>query len=391
MAYDFDKIWDRTNTNSLKYDFAMERGKPEGIIPLWVADMDFMAPNEVLDAIQKAVAHGIFGYTEVKTDYFEVLHKWFFTHFNWDTKEEWLVKTPGIVFAIALAIKAFTKRGESVLIQQPVYYPFFETITANDRNLVVNSLVNQDGHYIIDFKDFEQKIIENQVKLFVLCNPHNPVGRVWTKEELTRMGDICLKHNVLVVSDEIHCDFTYPGYQHTVFASISDEFANNSIICTAPSKTFNIAGLQVSNIFIKNNKIRLEFWKELDKSGYSQLNTLGLVASKAAYEHGENWLTELKVYLNGNLNFIRTFLSEKLPEIKLIEPEGTYLIWLDFSSLNLSKKELAELIVYKAHLWLDAGQMFGKEGMNFERINIACPRAVLEKAMNQLEQAVHGK
>jgi len=388
MDYNFDQVIDRKNTNSLKYDFAVERGKPVDILPLWVADMDFQAPREVLDAMHKSISHGIFGYTEVKSDYFDVIYHWFSTHFDWKTEENWLIKTPGVVFAIALAIKALTKEGEGILIQQPVYYPFSETIRSNNRKLVINSLVYKDGCYHIDFEDFEQKIISENVKLFLLCNPHNPVGRVWSKEELLELGNICIKHGVVVVSDEIHCDFTYPGYKHTVFASINEEFAQNSILCTAPSKTFNLAGLQISNIFIKNETLRLKIKAEIVKSGYSQLNTLGLVACKSAYEYGESWLKELKSYLVDNLIFVREFLAEKLPEIKLIEPQGTYLIWLDCSALNLTKKEMEHLFVHQANLWVDPGIIFGKEGENFERINIACPRIVLEQALTQLEKAI---
>lgn len=388
MSYAFDTIIDRKNTNSLKYDFAIERGKPEDILPLWVADMDFQVPEPVLDALHTAVSHGIFGYSEVKKEYFDVLHDWFYDHFNWDTKEQWLIKTPGVVFAITLAIKAFTKKGEGVLIQQPVYYPFEETIVLNKRGLVINYLVNNDGRYEIDFDCFEQQIISGNVKLFVLCNPQNPVGRVWTVEELTRMGDICIRHNVLIISDEIHCDFTYPGYKHTVFAGINDTFSENTITCTSPSKTFNLAGLQISNIFIKNDQTRKKFINELNNSGYSQLNTLGLVGCKAAYQYGEPWLTELKAYLYENLSYVRAYLKENLPMIKLIEPEGTYLIWLDFTALNLTTLEMRDLIVNKAKLWLDAGHIFGKNGAGFERINIACPRVTLMKALDQLSVAI---
>ncbi|MDF2484988.1 MAG: patB, partial [Herbinix sp.] len=244
MDYDFNQMINRRNTNSLKYDFAVERKKPSDILPLWVADMDFSAPKEVLDAIHQAVSHGIFGYSEVKQDYFEIVQDWFYRHYEWVTQEEWMIKTPGVVFAITMAIRALTKEGDGVLIQQPVYYPFSETIRLNNRKLVVNSLLYRDHQYFMDFDDFENKIISEKVKLFLLCSPHNPVGRVWSREELIKVGEICLKHNVIVISDEIHCDFTYPGYQHTIFATISEAFAQNSIICTAPSKSFNLAGLQ---------------------------------------------------------------------------------------------------------------------------------------------------
>jgi cystathionine beta-lyase len=308
MGYDFNNMIDRKNTNSLKYDFAVERGKPADILPLWVADMDFQVAEEIMDAMKNAVSHGIFGYSEVKREYFDVLHDWFLKYFQWETKEDWLIKTPGVVFAIALAVKALTKEGESVLLQTPVYYPFYEVIIANNRKLITNSLRYQDNQYSIDFEDFEQKIVKEGVKLFVLCSPHNPVGRVWTKEELTRLGNICLKHKVTVVSDEIHCDFTYPGFQHTVFASVNESFEDNSIICTSPSKTFNLAGLQTSNIFIKNEILRKKIIHEINKSGYSQLNVMGLIACKAAYQYGEAWLQDLKTYLYENLIFIREYL-----------------------------------------------------------------------------------
>ncbi len=388
MNYNFDQIVDRRNTHSLKYDFALERKKPLDILPLWVADMDFPAPPQVLEAIQTAAAHGIFGYSEVKRDYFDAVHAWFLRRYGWDTREEWLVKTPGVVFALATAIRALTEEGDSVLIQQPVYYPFSEVIRANRRKLVVNSLLYKDHRYSIDFEDFENKIVSEKVKLFLLCNPHNPVGRVWSPEELTRLGDICIKHGVTVISDEIHCDFTYPGFSHTVFANNKEAFAQNSIICTAPSKTFNLAGLQVSNLFIKNEQLRRRIKAELAATGYSQCNTLGLIACKAAYQYGEPWLKELLAYLSGNLQFIREYLAQHLPQITLVEPQGTYLVWLDFSSLGLPEAELEHLIVHKAKLWLDSGTMFGPEGKGFERINIACPRQILAQAMEQLKNAV---
>lgn len=388
MNYNFDEIIDRRNTNSLKYDFALERNKPRDVLPLWVADMDIKTPIEVREALIKSAEHGIFGYSDVKIEYFNTLNKWFKTNFDWETKQEWLVKAPGVVFAICTAIRALTEKGDAVLIQRPVYYPFSLSIVDNERKLVNNPLVYTDGKYEIDFADFEQKIIDNHVKLFILCSPHNPVGRVWTKEELTKIGDICLKHNVLIVADEIHEEFIYEGFKHHVFANLKPEFSDIAITCTAPSKTFNLAGLQVSNIFISNTEIRRKFKKEIVKTGYCELNAMGLIACQTAYAHGLDWLDQLKVYLAENLNFTRKFLAEKIPQIKLVEPQGTYLIWLDCSALNLDDKSLEDLIVNKAKLWLDAGTMFGSEGSGFQRINITCPRATLEKALQQLEAAV---
>jgi cystathionine beta-lyase len=389
MNINFDEIINRTGTNSIKYDFAASRGKPEGILPLWVADMDFRTPPAVTEALLKAVAHGIYGYSEIKTEYFDAIYHWFHDRFGFNVKREWLVKTPGVVYAIATAIRALTKEGDGVLIQQPVYYPFSEAIRSNHRRLINNPLIYKNGTYQINFEDFESKIIQNEVKLYILCSPHNPIGRVWTREELTHLGTICRKHQVIVISDEIHADFTYQGHTHTVFAGISEEFLAQSIVCTAPSKTFNLAGLQVSNIFIENKEIRSKFKEEINRSGYSQLNTMGLIACQAAYEFGAKWLEELKTYLEGNLDFIRSFLAEHIPTVKLVEPQGTYLVWLDFQALNLNEEELENLITQRAGLWLDHGTMFGSEGLGFQRVNIACPRSVLKKAFLQLEQAIN--
>ena len=389
MKYNFDEIIDRSNTNSIKYDFAGRRGKPDDILPMWVADMDFRTPACVIEALVDSSNHGIFGYSESGHDYFETLQAWFYSYFGWEVRPEWLIKTPGVVHAICSAIRALTIKGDSVIVQQPVYYPFSESILGNSRKLVVNQLVYSENKYSIDFEDFETKIIENAVKMFILCSPHNPVGRIWTKSELIRLGDICYKHGVVVISDEIHADFIYPGSKHFVFANLKPEFSDITVTCTAPSKTFNLAGLQISNIFVSNRSIRQKIKREINSSGYSQLNIMGINACKAAYDNGHEWLEALNIYLNENLNVLRDFTRQNLPQIKLVEPEGTYLIWLDFKSLGLSDAKLDNLIVHKARLWLDAGTMFGKGGEGFQRINIACPKSILEKALLQLEQAIN--
>lgn len=386
MDYSFDEIVDRRNTDSIKY--AAWQGNAGDLLPLWVADMDFKAPQEVIEALKARCEHGIFGYSDVGSeDYFTPLHDWYLARFGWETAQEQLVKTPGVVFAIHMAIKALTKKGDAVLIQQPVYYPFMSAIKDTGRTMAVSPLKYADGRYTMDFENFENTIIQNKVKLFILCSPHNPVGRVWTKAELSTMGDICLKHGVYVISDEIHADFVYSGYQHTVFASIKPEFAEMSVICTAPSKTFNLAGLQVSNIFIPNAEIRQKFERKQRQTGYGEPNLMGLAACKAAYLCGGPWLDALKVYLADNLSFVRAFLAERLPEIKLVEPEGTYLIWLDFSALGLTPGQLGALITEKAQLWLDDGTIFGGGGEGFQRINIACPRQILSQAMERLADA----
>ena len=386
--YDFDKIIDRHGTNCLKFDFAKERGKNGDELSLWVADMDFQVAKPITDALQVQVNHGIYGYTEVKSDYFDIVKNWFKDNFDWEIKKGSLVKTPGVVYAIAMAVKAFTKEGEAVIIQQPVYYPFSEMIIANNRKLVNSTLVLKDGRYEIDFEDFEKKIVENNVKLFILCSPHNPVGRVWSVEELKRIGDICIKHDVVIFSDEIHADFVYEPNKHHVFASLGESYAANSVIATAPSKSFNIAGLQVSNIFIENKKLRDAFRNEIVKSGYSQLNTMGLAAARAAYESGKEWLDEVRAYIKDNLIFFRDYLKENIGELSLIEPEGTYLVWVDFRKLGLSEKQREDLIVNKAKLWIDSGAMFGVDGEGFERFNIACPRSYLKQALDSLKKAV---
>ncbi len=384
MIYDFDAIIDRKNTNSIKYDFAKERGKSENLLPLWVADMDFQTLSAVRDTLVKSAQHGIFGYSDAKESYFEAVRDWFSGYFGYETQSEWLVKTPGVVFALAAAVRAFTQEGGGVLIQRPVYYPFSSVIKDNNRKVINNPLIYENGEYGIDFEDFEKKIRDNKVKLFILCSPHNPVSRVWTVEELKTMGDICVKHGVTVVSDEIHCDFAFEPHKHHVFASVSKDFPEISIICTAPSKTFNLAGLQVSNIFIKNEKLRESFVKECRKTGYSQLNTMGIVACESAYRSGGEWLKQLKTYLRENIGLLEDFAERT--GIKLIPLQGTYLAWLDFSSLGLTDSETERLIEDKAGLWLDSGTMFGREGAGFQRINITCPRSVLKTALAKLEK-----
>lgn len=388
MTYDFDRAVDRRGTNCLKYDFARERGRSEELLPLWVADMDFETAPCVKQRLKKAVEHGIYGYSEGKAEYFDAVHSWYEKRFGWDVKTEWLIKTPGVVFALAACVRAFTQEGEAVLLQQPVYYPFSEVILDNGRRLVNSPLVLKGGRYEMDFEDLERKIIAEQVKLFLLCSPHNPVGRVWEEWELKKVGEICLRHGVLVVSDEIHSDFVWPGKRHRVFASLDPAFSRVAVTCTAPSKTFNLAGLQISNIFIENAMLRKKFLKAVAQAGYSQVGLFGLLACQAAYEEGQEWLEELDAYLYENLLFVRSYLQKHIPEVKLIEPEGTYLVWLDFRGLSLSGDELEALIVRKAKLWLDSGRMFGPDGEGFQRMNIACPRSVLQKALEQLDRAV---
>ena len=384
MSFDFDKITDRSKTYAIKYDLAKARNKPEDAISLWVADMDFPTAPCIQKALAERATHGIFGYSRPDERYYDALEKWYKTRHSYSFEKDWVVNTPGVVFAIATAIKAYTKEGDGVLIQRPVYYPFFNMINALDRKVVNSPLEFKNGHYEINFEDFEKQIVENDVKLFLLCSPHNPGGRVWSKAELKKIAEICLRHKVIVVSDEIHSDITFGDNVHTVFGNISKEAAENSIICTAPSKSFNLAGLQFSNIFIPNADLRKKFQKEVDKTGYDEPSLTGIVAAVAAYSEGGEWFDAAKKYIWENIQFAAKYLEEHNPKIKAIIPEGTYLLWLDFSGTGLSDAEINEKVLRQAKVWLDAGIMFGKEGEKFQRINCATSRAVLEQALKNI-------
>ena len=383
---DFNKEINRYNTKSLKYDFKEEKGKPADIFPMWVADMDFKLPENILEEIKERVKDGIFGYSKPDDSYKEEVKKWYKKHFNIEINKDWIVNTPGIVFALATAVKTLTKENDYVLINSPVYYPFSEVIENNNRKIISSDLVlTENYHYEINFKDLEEKIEKYKVKLYLLCSPHNPVGRVWTKEELLRVIEICKKHNVFIVCDEIHSDFVWKG-KHTSLLNFKD-YQKNMLVCTAPSKTFNIAGLQVSNIFIPNNIVRENFEKEIAKTGYSLINTMGIVACEAVYKNGEEWLNELKKYIVGNIDLVRAFLQEKLQKVRLIEPEGTYLLWLDFRGTGLTDEEIENKMTNEAKIWLDGGNMFGTLGERFQRINVALPREKLKWALEQIEKA----
>ncbi|WNV58497.1 MalY/PatB family protein [Oscillospiraceae bacterium NTUH-002-81] len=382
----FDEIIERKGTDCLKYDFAVKRGKPEDVLPFWVADMDFRTTSYVEDALIERAKHGIFGYSESQEDYFHAIAGWMHRRHHWDVEPDWLIKTPGVVFALAMAVKAFTEAGDCVLIQQPVYYPFSEVIQDNGRVVVSNDLyLGTDNRYHMDLEDFEQKIVEHHVKLFLLCNPHNPSGRVFTREELTGMGEICLKHGVTVVCDEIHNDFVFQG-EHTVFASIKKEYADISVTCTSPSKTFNLASMLISNIFIPNEKLRQRFQHEVNAAGISQLSVLGLVATQAAYEHGDEWYEKMMAYVKSNIDYARNYVEEYLPGVKMINGEGTYLVWLDFRGTGIETEELDRRIIYDAKLWLDSGKIFGKTGEGFQRINVAAPRKTVTECFERIRK-----
>ena len=385
MKFDFESVIERRGTYSIKHDPAA-RGLPDDVLPMWVADMDFKTAPCVTDALAMHVGHGIYGYSMPNSGYYETVQGWFVRRHNWRPEREWFVITPGVVNAIFVAIRATTVPGDGVLISQPVYPPFESAVRHLGRNLIVNELINDNGHYVVDYDDFEEKA--KQAKLFVLCNPHNPVGRSWKVGELTRMGEICLRHGVLVVSDEIHQDFIYPGHRHTVFAGIEPELSEITITCTSPSKSFNIAGLMHANMFISNSELRGKFVREYYSCGLNQPGLMGIVSCRAAYENGGEWMDEIVSYLAGNMALIGEFLKEWVSKVKLVEPEGTYLAWLDCTELGLAQKELEELVMYKAKVWLESGTKFGVGGTGYLRLNAACPRAVLTEGLERLESAL---
>ena len=390
MTYDFDTLTDRSNTNSIKWEPSVLKrmfGR-EDLLPLWVADMDFKCPQPVIEALTERARHGIFGYSEPSEDYYEAIIDWNRRRNNWNISKEWFVYTPGVVPAVNYLIHTFSRPGDKVIIQNPVYYPFANSIRKNGRQLVDNPLVLEGSSYRMDFEDLEGKAKDPLAKILILCSPHNPVGRVWTREELTRLGEICIENDVLVISDEIHSDLILKGHTHTPFAVISEDFAENSVVCTAPSKTFNLAGLQLSNIFIPNIKLRREFRQTMERLSLTRPNTFAITAATAAYREGEEWLEQLLEYLKGTVSWVRDFIEKELPGVSLIEPEGTYLAWLDFRALEPNPKALEKLMLEKAKIALDEGYIFGRGGEGFERINLACPRSLVEKAFKAIRAAV---
>lgn len=376
--YNFDEIINRKNTNSLKWDFAKERGKKEGVLPFWVADMDFRLTNEILNPLIDKIKEGIFGYSDPKDDYYEALISWYLKHYKINIRKENIIINLSVVSSICSLIRITSKENDAILINEPVYYPFKLSILANKRKAISSDLIIEEEKYKIDFVDFENKIKNNNIKAYILCNPHNPVGRVWDKDELEKIVSICKKYNVFIISDEIHADFCY----EKEFISIAN-FDTNYAIVSALTKTFNIPGFKIAHTIIPNEIIYNNFKKDLDKIGYSQQSIMGLVASKAAMLYGEEWLSELKDYLWNNILYVDNYLKTYLPKIKLIKPEGTYLIWLDFNEFNLTHKRLSDLIE-KANLWLDDGIIFGRSGKGYQRINIATPKVNIDLMLKSL-------
>jgi len=383
----FDIQHDRRGTDAMKYDIHPRGLSYPDILPMWVADMDFKVPPAVEEALVKASRHGIFGYTDGGKEYNDAVTGWYKRRMNFDVDASWIIKAPGVVFSFAAAINALSEKGDAVIIFQPVYYPFAKVVEGNERKLVVSELVLKDGKYEMDFSDFEQKIIENNVKIFLMCSPHNPVGRVWTRTELERVAEICLKHNVLVIADEIHSDFIHAPHIHTPFATLSKEVSNITVTCTAPSKTFNIAGLQGANIFVENEELRKKVAASVLKTGFGELNTMAVASTKAAYLYGEEWLDTLLSYLQNNIDTVASALEGE-ERVKLIYPEGMYLIWLDCRGLNMTDEELNTFFLEKAGLYLNQGRVFGKGGSGFMRMNLGCPNSTVEEAMKRLKKAL---
>jgi len=382
----FDKPIDRKGTKCYKWDYNKEIFGKEKLLSMWVADMDFQAPPEVLEILRKRVDHGVFGYTGLTDTFYASIVDWMDQRFNWRIKKEWIVTTPGIVPAINFAVQTYTKSNDKVLVQTPVYYPFFTSIENNDRKLVTSELKLINDHYEMDFENLEKKLADD-VKMMILCSPHNPVGRVWNTDELKQVSKLCLKYEVLLISDEIHSDLILSENKHIPIPTISKEIANNSLTMFAPSKTFNVAGLSLSYVIIPNKNIRINFQKTLLNLGLHGGNVFGIEALEASYRYGQKWLEELLNYLENNYNFVCDFLQKRIPLIKPIKMDGTYLMWLDCREMKLSQEELVSFFINKAGLAFNDGLKFGKGGEGFMRMNLGCSRKLIEQALIQLESA----
>lgn len=392
MNYNFDEVIAREKTNSAKWEPTVYNKmlgfESEGVLPLWVADMDFRAPQPVIDALIKRVEHGIFGYSAPLDEYYAALTWWQKSRHNWDIKTEWVTTTPGIVPGLNFFIRALSDEGDKIIIQEPVYYPFRTTVENNNRIVANNPLIVDNGKYVMDYDHLEQLAQDPSTKMLILCSPHNPMGIVWSSDELRKLGEICNKHQVVVIADEIHNDLILPGNKHVTYALLGEEFANNAVICTAPSKTFNLAGMQTSNIIIPNPSIKEKIDLELKKSSIGGLNLFGIVATTAAYtEEGAEWLDQLLKYLDSNAEFINHFVQERMPRVKFVKPQGTYLAWLDFKDTSILE-ELEKKIVEEAKVLLDGGSWFGAGGEGHMRINFACPRPILAEALERIARFV---
>ena len=387
MNYSFDEIIDREGTACVKWDLLDKVfGNPD-VLPMWVADMDFKTPDFITEAIIQRASHPVYGYSFRTEGYYTSIINWMKAHHGWAIERDWISFSPGVVPVLFMATLAYTDPGDKVLIQTPVYPPFFSAVRKNNRQLVFNPLILNNNRYEIDFEDLDLKLVGT--KMMILSNPHNPVGRVWTKDELLEIGRLCLKHKVLLISDEIHCDLVFNAFKHIPTASLSPEIADNTITCIASSKTFNTAGLSTSNVVASNKVLREKLDMVIQSVHIDSGNLFGTVASEAAYTYGEEWHKQLIVYLEENVKVIRSFLTEKLPAIKLIEPEGTYLLWLDFRELGMTQPDLVKFLIHEARLGLNDGTDFGTDGTGFMRINIGCPKSMLLEGLHRLETALN--
>jgi cystathionine beta-lyase len=385
MKYDFDKAINRRGTNCVKWDVAKE----DGVIPMWVADMDFEIAPAIKAALRQRVEHGVFGYTRVPSSYYQAVVNWFGRRHQWRIDSQWIIYTPGVVPAISAIIKALAKPGDKVLIQTPVYNCFFTSIKNNDCGIAENALIYEDGTYHIDWEDFERKTADPSVRVFLLCNPHNPAGRVWTREELERMNDICLKNSVTVIADEIHCELVMPGYTFTPFASISESALRNSVTCNSPSKSFNIAGLQISNIICSDDSMRRRIDRAVNINEVCDVNPFGVIALQAAYNESEEWLDSLNQYIYANYQALCDFVAQHLPQLKVLKLEGTYLVWIDIRATGMTSDELTDKLLKEGKVMVNSGTMYGKPaGEGFIRLNIACPRAQMNLALQRMEKCL---
>jgi len=387
MKYNFDIVTDRKNTCSVKWDGAEKTFQAKDVLPMWIADMDFLAPHAVIEAIQKRNEHGIFGYTGISESYLDAIAEWLLKRHNWKVQKDWMSCTPGVIPALCASILAFTRPGDGIIIQSPVYPPFFSIIKNNGRRMINSRLIADNGSYRMDF-DHLEKAMQSGAKAMLLCSPHNPVGRVWSREELVLLGELCSRYHVLLISDEIHADIVFKGHTHTPVASLSEELAHNTVTCIAASKTFGIAGLTTSTTIIPDSEKRAVFQSRLKSLGLGTANVLGITASEAAYRHGGEWLDELLEYLQGNLRLAEAAFKRNIPGIDANTPEGTYLMWLDCRGLALAQEELMRFISHDAKVGLNDGATFGPGGEGFLRMNIACPRSILSEGLERLEAAV---
>ncbi len=387
MKYDFDEITERRGTQSLKYDFAAGYFGTDDLIPMWVADMDFRTPDFIMEAIRERARHEILGYSSRPKSLLDAIANWYRTRQVWEISGDWLLFTPGIVAALSMAVRAFTGEGDKVIVQPPVYHPFFSVILDNRRKILYNQLVEKDGTYRMDLADLKKKL-DPSVKLLLLCHPHNPVGRVWTEGELREIAELCQENNIVMVSDEIHSDLILSPHRHLPFYRLGDEIAQNTVTCVAPSKTFNLAGLSSSVVVIRNEELRSRFNHELLTGHFHMGNIFGTVAMEAAYTHGHEWVDLLTAYLSGNRDLMAEFIRQELPGIRMSPVEATYLAWLDMRSLNMGRRELREFMIKKARIGCNDGPTFGPGGEGFQRLNFGCPRSLLQKALTQLKDAL---